>query len=52
MYKRLAVVLVLTLTLVLALAPRRQSVFSSVLTESEIAVMNEADATEAAATNE
>lgn len=52
MYKRLAVVLVLTLTLVLALAPRRQSVFSSVLTEAEIAVMNEADAAEATANNE
>lgn len=52
MYKRLAVVLVLTLTLVLALAPRRQSVFSSVLTAAEISVMHEADAAAAAATNE
>ena len=52
MYKRLAVVFVLTLTLVLALAPRSQSVFSSVLTDAEIAVMNEADAAEATAANE
>ena len=52
MYKRLAVVFVVTLTLVLALAPRRQSVFSSVLTDAEIAVMNEADAAEATAANE
>lgn len=52
MYKRLAVVLVLTLTLVLALAPRRQSVFSSVLNEAEIAVLNEADAAAATANNE
>lgn len=52
MYKRLAVVLVLTLTLVLGLAPRRQSVFSSVLTEAEIAAINDAEAAEATATNE
>jgi|GEM_PF-500926 len=52
MYKRLAVVLVLTLTLVLALAPRRQSVFSSVLSEAEIAAINEADAAQATATND
>jgi Flp pilus assembly protein TadD len=52
MYKRLAVVLVLTLTLVLALAPRRQSVFSRVLTDAEIAVLNQADAAEATATTE
>ena len=52
MYKRLAIVLVLTLTLVLALAPRRQSVFSSVLTEAEIAAMADADAAEATAINE
>ena len=41
MYKRLAVVLVLTLTLVLGLAPRRHAVLSSVLTDAEIAVLNE-----------
>jgi Tfp pilus assembly protein PilF len=40
MSKRLAVVLLLTLTLTLGFAPRRQAVFSSVLTDSEIAVMN------------
>jgi Flp pilus assembly protein TadD len=40
MLKRIAAVLVLTLTLVLGLAPHRQAVFSSVLTDSEIAVMN------------
>src|SRR5688572_10639918 len=50
MYKRLAVVLVLTLTLVLALAPRRQPVFSNILSEAEIAVINEAAATETANT--
>jgi Flp pilus assembly protein TadD len=52
MYKRLAVVFVLTLTLVLAVAPRSQSVLSNVLTEAEIAVLNEADAAEATATTE
>lgn len=52
MYKRLAVVLVLTLTLVLALAPRRQSVFSNVLSEAEIAAINEADAAQATATDD
>src|SRR5687767_1462654 len=40
MLKRFAVVLLLTLTLTLGFAPRRQAVFSSVLTDSEIAVMN------------
>ncbi len=40
MLKRLAVVLLLTLTLTLGFAPHRQAVFSSVLTDSEIAVMN------------
>ena len=44
MYKRFAVVLVLTLALVLGFAPYRQAVFSSALTEAEIAVLNEADA--------
>jgi Flp pilus assembly protein TadD len=48
MFKRLAVVLVLTLTLVLGFTPRR-AVFSNVLSDAEIAVLNEADATEAAA---
>src|SRR5215211_8813690 len=48
MYKRLAIVLVLTLTLVFALAPRRQSVFSHVLSDAEIAAINEADAAESA----
>ncbi|HEV2835538.1 MAG TPA: tetratricopeptide repeat protein [Pyrinomonadaceae bacterium] len=42
MLKRLAVVLVLTLTLVLGLGPGRQAVFSNVLSEAEIAAMNEA----------
>lgn len=40
MLKRIAVVLVLTLTLVLGFAPRRQSVFSNVLSEAEIATIN------------
>lgn len=48
MFKRLAVVLVLTLTLVLGFTPRR-AVFSNVLSDAEIAVLNEADASEAAA---
>ena len=55
MYKRLAIVLVLTLTLVLAFAPRRQSVFSNVLSDAEIAAVAEAEAAEsaeAAAVNE
>lgn len=52
MYKRLAVVLVLTLTLVLALAPRRQSVFSNVLSEAEIAAINEAEAAQATPTDD
>jgi Flp pilus assembly protein TadD len=46
MFKRLTIVLVLTLTLVCAAAPYRQAVFSSVLTDAEIAVMNEANATQ------
>lgn len=46
MFKRLAVVLVLTLTLVLALAPRRQAVFSNVLSETEIAAIDAATTTE------
>lgn len=50
MFKRLAVVLVLTLTLVLALAPRRHAVFSNVLSDAELAVINEAAATETANT--
>lgn len=41
MFKRIAVVLVLTLTLVLGLAPRRQAVLSNVMTDAEIAVLNE-----------
>jgi len=52
MYKRLAIVLVLTLTLVLGFAARGQSVFSSVLSEAEIAAINEADAADATATND
>jgi Tfp pilus assembly protein PilF len=52
MYKRLAIVLVLTLTLVLAFAPRERSVFSNVLSETEIAALKEADAAEATAANE
>jgi Flp pilus assembly protein TadD len=44
MYKRLAVVLVLTLTLVLGLTPHRHAVFSNVLSDAEIAVLNEQDA--------
>jgi Tfp pilus assembly protein PilF len=46
MFKRLTIVCVLTLTLVLGFAPYRQAVFSSALTEAEIAVINEADATQ------
>lgn len=46
MFKRLTIVTVLTLTLVVAFAPYRQAVFSSVLTDAEIAVMSEANATE------
>ena len=46
MYKRLAVVLVLTLTLVLGFTPRRNAVFSNVLSDAEIAVLAEADAAE------
>jgi Flp pilus assembly protein TadD len=46
MFKRITVVLVLTLTLVLGFAPYRQAVFSSVLTDAEIAVINEAAATQ------
>jgi Flp pilus assembly protein TadD len=40
MLKRFAVVLLLTLTLTLGFAPHRQAVFSTELTDSEIAVMN------------
>lgn len=40
MLKRLAVVALLTLTLTLGFAPHRQEVFSSVLTDAEIAVLN------------
>lgn len=43
MFKRLAVVLVLTLTLV-AVAPRRQAVLSNMLSDAEIAVINETTA--------
>jgi Tfp pilus assembly protein PilF len=46
MFKRLTVVLVLTLALVLGFAPYRQAVFSNVLSEAEIAVINDASATE------
>ncbi len=49
MIKRLAVVFVLTLTLVLGFTPRRNAVFSNVLSDAEIAVLTEADAAEAAA---
>ena len=41
MFKRIAVVLVLTVTLVLGFAPGRYSVFSNVLNDAEIAVLNE-----------
>ena len=43
MFKRLAVVLVLTLTLVLGFTPRRNAVFSNVLSDAEIAVLSEQD---------
>ena len=46
MLKRIAVVLVLTLTLVLGLAPHRQAVFSNVLSDAEIAVLNSTAATD------
>jgi Flp pilus assembly protein TadD len=46
MFKRIAIVLVLTLTLVLGFAPYRQAVFSNVLSEAEIAVLAETEATE------
>ena len=46
MLKRIAVVLVLTLTLVLGFAPRRQSVFSNVLSDAEIAAINATAATD------
>jgi len=45
MYKRLAVVIVLTLALVLGFAPRRHAVFSSPLSEAEIAALNAASTT-------
>lgn len=50
MLKRIAAVLVLTLTLVLGLAPHRQAVFSNVLSDAEIAVMNSTASTEDAQT--
>ena len=40
MLKRFAVVLVLTVALVIGFAPRRHAVFSSVLTDAEIAAIN------------
>ena len=46
MFKRLTVVTVLTLALILGFAPYRQAVFSNVLSEAEIAVINDASATE------
>jgi Tfp pilus assembly protein PilF len=52
MFKRLAVVFVLTLTLVLGFAPRRNAVFSNVLSDAEIAVLNETAATAETATQE
>ena len=42
MLKRLTVVLVLTLALVLGFAPRRNAVFSSVLTDAELAAIKDA----------
>ncbi|HJT66559.1 MAG TPA: tetratricopeptide repeat protein [Pyrinomonadaceae bacterium] len=42
MFKRLTVVLVLTLALVMGFAPYRQAVFSSALSDAEIAILNEA----------
>lgn len=47
MFKRLTVVLVLTLALVFGFAPYRQAVFSSVLTDAEVAVINDSAATAA-----
>ncbi|HEY8409792.1 MAG TPA: tetratricopeptide repeat protein [Pyrinomonadaceae bacterium] len=46
MFKRLTAVLVLTLALVLGFAPSRQAVLSNVLSEAEVAVINDASATE------
>ena len=46
MFKRLTIVSVLTLALVLGFAPYRQAVFSNVLSEAEVAVINEAAATQ------
>src|SRR6185369_14117550 len=46
MFKRLTAVLVLTLALVLGFAPSRQAVLSNVLSEAEVAVINESSATE------
>lgn len=42
MYKRLTIVIVLTLALVLGFAPRRHAVFSSVLTDAELAAIRDA----------
>jgi len=44
MFKRFTLVTVLTLALVIGFAPYRQAVFSSALTDAEIAVLNEAAA--------
>src|ERR1044072_9244648 len=44
MLKRITVVLVLTLAFVFSIAPYRQAVFSSALTEAELAVINDAAA--------
>ena len=46
MFKRLTVVFVLTLALVFGFAPYRQAVFSNVLSDAEIAVINDASATD------
>src|SRR5215216_3012497 len=46
MLKRIAVVLALTVALVLGFEPRRHAVFSSVLTDAEVAVMNATAATD------
>ncbi len=46
MFKRVTFVLVLTLALVFGVAPYRQAVFSNVLSEAEIAVINDTSATD------
>jgi Flp pilus assembly protein TadD len=46
MFKRLTIVLVLTLAVVLGYAPYRQAVFSSVMTDAEMAVMADSAAPE------